>query len=124
MGVFEDEGEYSDFITFGAKKYAYVKDGKTGVTISGVNKELGAKEIDKAGGLSALREGFTFKEAGGTEAKYNDDPLSDGIDTITIDGCKIKITRNLCIKESTYTLGLTSDYKRLLEDSQRTLSEY
>lgn len=124
MGVFEDEGEYTDFITFGAKKYAYVKDGKTGVTISGVNKELGAKEIDKAGGLSALREGFTFKEAGGTEAKYNDDPLSDGIDTITIDGCKIKITRNLCIKESTYTLGLTSDYKRLLEDSQRTLSEY
>ena len=124
MGVFEYEGEYSDFITFGAKKYAYVKDGKTGVTISGVNKELGAKEIDKAGGLSALKEGFTFKEAGGTEAKYNDDPLSDGIDTITIDGCKIKITRNLCIKESTYTLGLTYDYKRLLEDSQRTLSEY
>lgn len=124
MGVFEYEGEYSDFITFGAKKYAYVKDGKTGVTISGVNKELGAKEIDKAGGLSALKEGFTFKEAGGTEAKYNDDPLSDGIDTITIDGCEIKITRNLCIKESTYTLGLTYDYKRLLEDSQRTLSEY
>ena len=124
MGVFEYEGEYSDFITFGAKKYAYVKDGKTGVTISGVNKELGAKEIDKAGGLSALKEGFTFKEAGGTEAKYNDDPLSDGIDTIIIDGCEIKITRNLCIKESTYTLGLTYDYKRLLEDSQRTLSEY
>ena len=124
MGVFEYEGEYSDFITFGAKKYAYVKDGKTGVTISGVNKELGAKEIDKAGGLTALKEGFTFKEAGGTEAKYNDDPLSDGIDTITIDGCEIKITRNLCIKESTYTLGLTYDYKRLLEDSQRTLSEY
>lgn len=124
MGVFEYEGEYSDFITFGAKKYAYVKDGKTGVTISGVNKELGAKEIDKAGGLTALKEGFTFKEAGGTEAKYNDDPLSDGIDTITIDGCEIKITRNLCIKESTYTLGLTYDYKRLLEDSQRTLLEY
>ena len=124
MGVFEYEGEYSDFITFGAKKYAYVKDGKTGVTISGVNKELGAKEIDKAGGLKALKEGFTFKEAGGTEAKYNDDPLSDGIDTITIDGCEIKITRNLCIKESTYTLGLTYDYKRLLEDCQRTLSEY
>lgn len=124
MGVFEDEGEYSEFITFGAKKYAYVKDGKTGVTISGVNKELGAKEIDKAGGLKALREGFTFKDAGGTEAKYNDDPLSDGIDTVMVEGHEIKITRNLCIKESTYTLGLTDDYKRLLEDAQRTLSEY
>lgn len=124
MGVFEDEGEYSEFITFGAKKYAFVKDGKTGVTISGVNKELGAKEIDKAGGLKALREGFTFKEAGGTEAKYNDDPLMDGIDTVMVEGHEIKIIRNLCIKESTYTLGLTADYKRLLEDAQRTLSEY
>ena len=124
MGVFEDEGEYSEFITFGAKKYAFVKDGKTGVTISGVNKELGAKEIDKAGGLKALREGFTFKDAGGTEAKYNDDPLSDGIDTVMVEGHEIKIIRNLCIKESTYTLGLTADYKRLLEDAQRTLSEY
>lgn len=124
MGVFEDEGEYEQFITFGAKKYAYVKDGKTGVTISGVNKELGAKEIDKAGGLIALKEGFTFKEAGGTEAKYNDDPLEDGIDIVKVDGHDIKITRNLCIKESTYTLGLTADYKRLLEDAQRTLSEY
>ena len=124
MGVFEDEGEYSEFITFGAKKYAFVKDGKTGVTISGVNKELGAKEIDKAGGLKALREGFTFKEAGGTEAKYNDDPLLDGIDTVMVEGHEIKIIRNLCIKESTYTLGLTADYKRLLEDAQRTLSEY
>lgn len=124
MGVFEDEGTYSEFITYGAKKYAYVKNGEIGVTISGVNKEAGAKEIKKKGGLSALVEGFTFTEAGGTEAKYNDDPLSDGIDTVNIDGLDIKITRNLCIKESTYTLGLTADYKRVLEDSQRALEEY
>ena len=124
MGVFEDEGTYSEFITYGAKKYAFVKNEKIGVTISGVNKELGAKEIQKKGGLSALVEGFTFTEAGGTEAKYNDDPLADGIDTVNVDGLDIKITRNLCIKESTYTLGLTADYKRILEDSQRVLEEY
>lgn len=124
MGVFEDEGTYSEFITYGAKKYAFVKNDKIGVTISGVNKELGAKEIQKKGGLSALVEGFTFTEAGGTEAKYNDDPLADGIDIVNVDGLDIKITRNLCIKESTYTLGLTADYKRILEDSQRVMEDY
>lgn len=125
MGVFEDEGTYEKFITFGAKKYAFVKDGEIGVTIAGVNKELGAKEIKKAGGLEALKEGFTFHEAGGTEAKYNDNPLEQlGYDTVMVDGVEIKLTRNLCIKESTYTLGLQAEYKRLLEDSARLLTEY
>lgn len=126
MGVFEDEGTYDEFITFGAKKYAYSKDGHIGVTIAGVNKELGAKEIEKYGGMEALKEGFTFYDAGGTEAVYNDDPAADGIDTVTIDGCEIKITRNVCIKESTYTLKIgdaKGEYKALLEHSREILED-
>lgn len=126
MGVFEDEGTYDEFITFGAKKYAYSKDGHIGVTIAGVNKELGAKEIEKYGGMEALKEGFTFYDAGGTEAVYNDDPAAAGIDTVTIDGCEIKITRNVCIKESTYTLKIgdaKGEYKALLEHSRDILEE-
>ena len=126
MGVFEDEGTYQEFITFGAKKYAYLKDGKVGVTISGVNKELGAKEIEKHGGLKALEEGFTFYDAGGTEAVYNDDPAAAGIDTVNVDGIDIKITRNVCIKESTYTLKIgdaKGEYKALLEHSREILEE-
>lgn len=128
MGVFEDEGTYQEFITFGAKKYAFKKDGKIGVTISGVNKELGAKELEKHGGLKCL-EGvddsvhFTFIEAGGTEAVYNDDPSADGFDTVNIDGHDIKITRNVCIKESTYTLGIRADYARLLDNAHSILEE-
>lgn len=126
MGVFEDEGTYDEFITFGAKKYAYSKDGHIGVTIAGVNKELGAKEIEKYGGMEALKEGFTFYDAGGTEAVYNDDPQATGIDTVTIDGCEIKITRNVCIKESTYTLKIgdaKGEYKALLEHSREILED-
>lgn len=128
MGVFEDEGTYEEFITFGAKKYAFKKDGKIGVTISGVNKELGAKELEKAGGLEVL-EGvddsvhFTFIEAGGTEAVYNDDPASVGIDTVMVDGHEVKITRNVCIKESTYSLGIRPEYKRLLDNAHSILEE-
>lgn len=130
MGVFEDEGMYEEFITYGAKKYAFKKFNKKknkceiGVTISGVNKELGAKELEKAGGLSALVEGFTFIEAGGTEAKYNDDPKAEGFDTVMVEGYPVKITRNVCIKESTYTMGLTSDYKMLLKEAERILEDY
>ena len=126
MGVFEDEGTYQEFITFGAKKYAYLKDGHIGVTISGVNKELGAKEIEKHGGMKALEEGFTFYDAGGTEAVYNDDPAEKGIDTVMVEGHEIKITRNVCIKESTYTLKIgdsKGEYKQLLKHCREILEE-
>lgn len=128
MGVFEDEGTYEEFITFGAKKYAFKKHGEIGVTISGVNKDLGAKEIAKHGGLTCL-EGiddsahFTFVEAGGTEAVYNDNPAAEGIDTVMVEGHEVKITRNVCIKESTYTLGIRPEYARLLDHAHSILEE-
>ena len=43
MGVFEYEGTYDQFITQGAKRYAYVIDGKMGVTVSGVSKKINRK---------------------------------------------------------------------------------
>ena len=51
MGVYEQERTYSKFITMGAKKYAYqYEDGKTHVTVAGVNKRKGGAELDAHGG--------------------------------------------------------------------------
>ena len=75
LGVMEHDADYIEFATMGAKKYAYrYPDGKLGITIAGVNKTKGAAELEKAGGLKAFKEGFVFKEAGGTESIYNDAP--------------------------------------------------
>lgn len=115
MGVYEADGKYAEFKTLGAKKYAYNYEsgGKTCVTIAGVTKKSGGKELDENGGLNAFSPGFTFVKAGGTEAIYNDDPE---IKTVVRDGKQIDITPNIVIKDSTYTLGITAEYASLLKN--------
>lgn len=117
MGVYEDDGYYAEFSTLGAKKYCYTKEkgGKVYITIAGVTKRKGGEELEKYGGIKAFKPGFVFRDAGGTESVYNDNPE---ITEYVIDGHKIPITSNVVIKDSTYTLGITAEYERLLEDSK------
>ena len=125
MGVYESESipgkeyAYDRFITWGAKKYAYEINGKCGVTCAGVNKKTGGEELAKHGGLEEFQPGFVFRDAGGTEAVYN-----DNIDkVITVDGRELRITDNVVIRPSSYTLGITGEYKMLLHRAElvRTL---
>ena len=126
MGVFETEDDpetgvaYRYFKTLGAKKYAYIEKAGDGVhcTIAGVNKKKGGGELDKAGGLSAFSEGFIFKDAGGTQALYNDDPP---ISHVVIDGHELPIVSNVAILPSEYTLGITGEYERILKYSKMYL---
>lgn len=116
MGVFEmdDPRGYPEFKTWGAKKYAYRDaDGKLHLTLAGVNKKLGAEELEQAGGLDAFEDGFTFRKAGGTQSVYNDFPE---ITEVVREGHVLPITRNIVIEDSTYTLGETYEYMRLLTD--------
>ena len=124
MGVFETEDlkdtgfAYRYFKTLGAKKYAYVEREGEGVhcTIAGVNKKKGGKELDKYGGLSAFAEGFVFREAGGTQAVYNDNPPMDHVD---IEGRSLPVTANVAILPSEYTLGITGEYERIIKYSKK-----
>lgn len=117
MGVYEKEHDMCEFRTMGAKKYVYREkpEDKLVCTIAGVSKNLGGKELEEHGGITAFHEGFTFKKAGGLEAVYNDKP---GISEYTAEGRTGEITSNVCLRPSTYTLGLTADYKRLLTESR------
>ena len=113
MGVFEDEEPYTKFKTLGAKKYVFEHaDGKLQVTIAGVNKKKGGAELSRRGGIEAFREGFTFIDAGGTESVYNDStPYAERV----LNGHKIEMSPNICIRPSTYTVSLTDEYRNLLE---------
>lgn len=117
MGVYEPDGEYAEFRTWGAKKYAYTETpgGETHVTVAGVNKQKGGKELDKYGGLKAFVPEFVFREAGGTESVYNDDPA---IKSIEVDGHPLEIKPNIYIKDSTYTMSLEKEYAELLRFGQ------
>ena len=115
LGVMEADGIYNEFATMGAKKYAFVENGKLGITIAGVNKRLGAAEMAEAGGLARFKEGFVFRKGGGTESKYNDDPE---VKEIIREGKSLQITSNVYISNSEYTLGVTGDYRRILENAK------
>lgn len=132
MGVFEYEGEYKQFATLGAKKYCYTDDKGLHITIAGVNKKKGAKELEKNGGIETFLldmpnnigtnvkeiervKGFTFVEGGGNELIYNDDRFYG---TIEKDGHRYDITRNVVINPSTYQLGITSEYTKVLEEAE------
>lgn len=117
MGVYEKEHDMCEFRTMGAKKYVYRETPKDKLvcTIAGVSKNSGGKELEDHGGIEAFHEGFTFERAGGLEAVYNDCPA---IKQFELSGHTLEITSNVCLRPSTYTLGLTADYKRLLTESR------
>ena len=119
MGIFEPEDklEAEAFKTMGAKKYAYItkKDHKLHITIAGVNKKIGAIELNRAGGIEAMAEHLVFHYAGGLQAKYNDYP--EVTSWTTPDGVTLKITRNVCLLPNTKTLGIAAEYRELISVS-------
>lgn len=108
LGIFEFDGRVDKFKTLGSKKYVKEHDGELTITIAGVNKSIGAKEL---GDIDNFNPGFIFTKAGGVELKYND---ARYIGTLYRDGHRVDITRNICIVNSTYRIGLSSDYEELL----------
>lgn len=126
MGVYELETahlpnqSYYEFSTLGAKKYCYreTQDSELKVTIAGVTKKKGGKELEKHGGITAFKSGFVFKEAGGMDAIYNDNPE---IEKYRVDGGTLEITSNVVLKEGVYTLGLSAEYEKILEISAKIL---
>lgn len=113
MGVYESDGSYSKFCTWGAKKYASADDsGRVQITVAGVNKYLGARELEEAGGITAFKPGFVFRAGGGLEAIYND--VIDNPVYRRPDGVEITIISNVALVPSTYTLGLADAYAVLL----------
>lgn len=118
LGVYEKDAYYKEFVTMGAKKYAYeYADGKIGITVAGVAKTAGGKELAENGGLKVFKEGFVFKKAGGTESIYNDMPSGKFI-TLIREGKPIKVTSNVYIHDSEYTLGVAAEYRRILDQAK------
>lgn len=111
MGVYEHENKVpiAKFKTLGAKKYVYEDEKGLHVTISGVNKKLGAKEL---GSIEKFESGFIFKDAGGLTLYYNDS--EKGIHTITINGCTMTTASNIAMVDSTYEIGITREYAELI----------
>lgn len=114
MGIFDKEKGYDEFITLGAKKYAFLQNGKLGITVSGLSKKKGAEELEKKGGLKRFQRNEVFYNSGRTIAQYNSEKIHD----ITVDGCTFSTASNLAIVDTTYTLGITDTMLDIIERLQ------
>ena len=114
MGIFDKEKGYDEFITLGAKKYAFLQNGKLGITVSGLSKKKGAEELEKKGGLRRFQRNEVFYNSGRTIAQYNSAEVHD----ITVDGCTFSTASNLAIVDTTYTLGITDTMLDIIQRLQ------
>lgn len=122
IGVFEADGHYRQFITQGAKRYAYIKDDDhMGVTVAGVSTEINEETgipfaVEELKSLKRFKPGMKWKAAGGTQAVYNDNDDFDYTDPET--GNTIHIGKNVAIIPSTYVMTHSRDYALLLKEIQ------
>lgn len=109
MGVAEEEDSYKDFVTCGAKKYAYtLEDGGLHITVAGVRKS-GASELKN---IENFHPGFVFRENGGTVSWYNDEDVHQ----ITVEGVTFTTGANIAILPTEYTLGITDEFAGIISN--------
>ena len=121
IGLFEFDGHYDQFITQGAKRYAYISDGKLGVTVAGVSKKINEETgipfaVEELKTLDRFRVGMRWKKAGGTISVYNDDDDFDYTDPVS--GNTVHIGPNVAIVPGTYVMSYSRDYRLLLNEIQ------
>lgn len=115
LGLYDKEKGYDEFITLGAKKYAFKQNNKIGITVAGLNKQSGAQELKRKGGLSKFKIGAEFIDSGRKTVYYNDDKKH----SIIVQGCQIENASNIALVDTTYTLGMTDVMLSILNGLER-----
>ena len=124
LGVFDYEGRYEEFITQGAKKYAYKEEnGEIKITVAGVPKEKGAKALKS---LNDFRDNFVFnyEDTGKNLLIYVDNQDNFLLEDYKGDKCLVTDRSGCCLLPTTYVLGKAEEYSMLLTDNSSKRAKY
>lgn len=117
LGVFDNDGVYKEFITQGAKKYAY-RDSKNElhITVSGVPKS-GVACLK--GDLNNFRNDlvFDYSHTNKNTLMYSEGQLSVELEDYLGNKYKVTDESGICLLPTTYVLGKAEDYMELLNQS-------
>lgn len=122
LGVFDFEGVYEEFITQGAKKYAYKENGTIEITVAGVpkNGKVALKSLDE------FRDNlvFDFKDTNKLLLMYVEN--QEEIEITDYQGNKVKVTdkTGACLLPTTYVLGKALEYADLVNDASSKRAVY
>lgn len=124
LGIWDYDGEYEEFKTYGAKKYAVkyaegTKDfkkhkdsGGIVVTVSGLNKQNASVEVFQNGGIDAyFKRATTFQKSGRTVSYYNQDSVHKKM----LGGHAYTVASNIAVLDTTYTLGIGREFDKFLQ---------
>lgn len=117
LGVWEDDGIYKKFRTWGAKKYAYEDDKGLHITVAGMSKKLGAKAIGSIENFKITGE--PIENVGRQIAYYNECSPHK----ITINGDTFLTASNIALVDTSYTLGVSNTFRELLEKNFKEIYE-
>ena len=113
LGIWENEGNddyicYDRFVTLGAKKYAFEKNGEIGITVAGVPKK-GSVCLKK---LEDFKDGFVFDKdiCGKKLLTY----ISDCPKVTLKDGYIIKESYGINMRNTAYTIGITDEFIEII----------
>lgn len=114
IGIFEDDGKYEEFITLGAKRYAFKKDGKLNITVSGVSKKTGAKALNNS--LKNFNENleFNYDESGKLISTYLNNQSDIVWNVGECDEYSSKYKYGINMQPTTYTMSITDEYLDLM----------
>ena len=122
LGVFEIDGEYIEFITQGAKKYAYKDDDGLHITVSGVPKKakVGLKKLDD------FKDGYIFKykDTYKNTLFYTENQATFELTDYLGNKCVVNDITGVCLVPTTYELGKSLDYANLISDESSKRAIY
>lgn len=113
LGEFCKENNISEFRTLGAKRYAYRDEEGLHITVSGINKEAVAVLNDN---IDNFTEDIEFPSSN-ENVKHSYIKYLDNKDRFDVfENGYINTNRfGICIRNTTYTIGLSDDYMSLLD---------
>lgn len=124
IGLWEYEGEYAEFVTLGAKRYAYKDmEGNLHCTVSGVNNKTGYKALN--GSLKNFTDGlvFEYETANKLTSVYIDD--QEPFFFRDYQGKIFKATQkhSIVLQPAEYSLEVSEEFDAFVEEQHNAFKE-
>ncbi len=125
---YDDDLPYTQFVTLGSKKYAYVgSDSELHITVAGLSKKKGAKYLtENEGGIKGFKIGTEVPagKSGRTSAHYQDlatPTIIKVFDPQQKKMVKVHTGSSIAVKNVPYKFGITDEYSELLESLDKPI---
>lgn len=124
IGHFDDDGNYLEFKTLGAKKYAVryfnkkVNKEVVEITVSGVNKKTGVNALNNDVNNFSPKLIFDYHTAGKLLSCYNDNQSIVNVTDYLGNSLYVDQPHGICLYPTTYKLDITDEYGDFIDTYQ------